>query len=189
MKNIILFGAPGAGKGTQSTALVEKYNLKHISTGEILRKEMKDKTDLGLKAKDLIENGILVPDEIIIGMIENIISNNKNTNGFIFDGFPRTEQQAVALDQLLEKNGTKIDMLIELSVPDEMVVERLLLRQKLEGRADDNPESIKKRLEVYHTQTVPIAEYYHKQGVHIKIDATGEIKQVTHLLFEKVDAL
>ncbi len=189
MINLILFGPPGSGKGTQSSILVEHYGLKHISTGEILRKEIQAQTDLGQKAKALIDKGQLVPDEIIVAMIEDIVAGNTAVKGFIFDGFPRTVAQAEALDALLGRNGQRISQLLELVVPDAMVVERLLLRKEQEGRSDDNLETIQLRLNVYHTQTAPIAAYYKAQGLAKSIDGVGSVEAVMHRLFEAVDAL
>ncbi|MBB6276113.1 adenylate kinase [Porphyromonas circumdentaria] len=189
MINLILFGPPGSGKGTQSAALVEHYGLKHISTGEILRKEIQEETELGQQAKALMDKGQLVPDEIIVAMIEEIVAKHKTVKGFIFDGFPRTVSQAEALDALLSRNGQQVSQLLELVVPDNMLMERLLLRKQQEGRADDNLETIQRRLTVYHTQTAPIAAYYKDRGLSKSIDGVGAVEQVTQRLFEVVDTL
>ena len=150
MLNIVLFGPPGAGKGTQSTKLLEKYGLVHLSTGDILRAEMNAGTELGLKAKSLIEKGELVPDEVVIGMIANKISSSANKNGFIFDGFPRTAPQAQALDKVLEGKGTGISLMLSLEVPEDELVTRLLGRGKVSGRADDqDTKTIQNRIKVY----------------------------------------
>lgn len=189
MINLILFGPPGSGKGTQSTALVEHYGLKHISTGEILRKEIQEETALGQQAKALMDKGQLVPDEIIVAMIEEIVAHHKTVKGFIFDGFPRTVAQAEALDALLSRNGQHVSQLLELVVPDNLLVERLLLRKQQEGRADDNLETIQHRLNVYHTQTAPIAAYYKNQNLSTSIDGVGTVEEVTARLFDVVDTL
>lgn len=189
MKNIILFGAPGSGKGTQSTALVERYGLRHISTGDILRKEIQAQTELGNKAKELMDKGQLVPDAIIIAMIEELIAKSTEVKGFIFDGFPRTVAQAEALDSMLVRYGQKISSLLELVVPDDVVMQRLLLRKEQEGRSDDNEETITRRLQVYHTQTAPIAAHYAKQNLHHSVDGTGAVEEVTARLFQVVETL
>ncbi len=164
MKNIILFGPPGAGKGTQAKRLAKHYGLKHISTGDILRNELKNNTELGQKAKEYMEQGELVPDDIIIKMMENIIKNNLDVNGFIFDGFPRTLEQAVALDKLLEKYNMKIDACIRLQVNTDELIERLRKRAQLENRTDDqNINIIRKRIKVYREKTEPVQNYYKQQ--------------------------
>lgn len=189
MINLILFGAPGSGKGTQSAHLVDRYHLMHVSTGEILRQEIKAETELGLRAKALIEAGHLVPDEVIISMMEDLVASHNEVKGFVFDGFPRTVAQAEALDQLLQRHNGKVSAVLELNVPDEMLIERLLLRKEKEGRSDDNLETINNRLNVYRTQTAPIAAYYARQGTHYSVDGTGEVKEISERLFQIVDKL
>ncbi len=160
MLNIVITGAPGSGKGTQSDILVEKYGLKHISTGDFLRGEIAKGTELGMKAKTLIDAGNLVPDEIINGMLESVIKNNLDAKGFIFDGYPRTVDQAKNLDTLLSAYNEKVTIMLNIDVNHDLLIERLLNRAKTSGRADDNLETINHRLEVYQTVTLPVADYY-----------------------------
>ena len=160
MLNILITGAPGSGKGTQSDILVEKYGLKHISTGDLLRGEIAKGTELGMKAKTLIDAGNLVPDEIINGMLESVIKNNLDAKGFIFDGYPRTVDQAKNLDTLLSAYNEKVTIMLNIDVNHDLLIERLMNRAKTSGRADDNLETINHRLEVYQTVTLPVADYY-----------------------------
>ena len=160
MLNIVITGAPGSGKGTQSDILVEKYGLKHISTGDLLRGEIAKGTELGMKATTLIDAGNLVPDEIINGMLESVIKNNLDAKGFIFDGYPRTVDQAKNLDTLLSAYNEKVTIMLNIDVNHDLLIERLLNRAKTSGRADDNLETINHRLEVYQTVTLPVADYY-----------------------------
>lgn len=179
MLNLVLFGPPGAGKGTQSEKLLEKYGLVHLSTGDILRGEMKAGTELGQKAKSLIEAGNLVPDEVVIGMIDNKITENMDGNGFIFDGFPRTQAQAEALDNLLAAKGTGVSVMLSLEVNEEELVKRLLERGKSSGRADDaNEETIKNRIGVYNKETSVLVDYYSAQNKHVGIEGVGEIDEI-----------
>lgn len=189
MINLILFGAPGSGKGTQSANLVQRYQLMHVSTGDILRAEIKAETELGLKAKTLIEAGHLVPDEVIIAMMEDLVASHPDVKGFVFDGFLRTVAQAQALDLLLKRHQTKVSAMLELSVPDEMVIERLLLRKEKEGRSDDNIETINHRLKVYRTQTAPVSEYYAQQGNLHLVDGTGRVEEISERLYQIIDKL
>lgn len=189
MLNIVLFGPPGAGKGTQSQNLINKYGLVHLSTGDLLRNEISNSTELGLKAKSIMDRGELVSDEIVIGMIENKVDANPNANGFIFDGFPRTKAQAEALDDLLQKKGTAISAMIALEVNDEELTKRLLERGKLSGRADDQNETvIRNRINEYNNKTLPLKEYYSEQGKFHSINGIGTIDGifndiVTRLIF------
>ncbi len=187
MINLVLFGPPGSGKGTQGKGIAERYGLTAVSTGDILRSEMAKGTPLGIEAKKHIEKGNLVPDQVIINMMEELIHNHAN-DGLLFDGFPRTVEQAKAFDAMLKKMGQAVTALIELSVPDEQLVVRLLKRREIEGRSDDNIETITNRLEVYHTQTEPIVDYYHSQGKHIKIDGVGTIDEIEQRLQQALDA-
>jgi|TARA_B100001971_G_scaffold212732_2_gene243704 adenylate kinase len=171
---IILFGPPGAGKGTQADLLKEKLNLLHLSTGDILREEVNNGTELGLLAKKFMDAGELVTDELIIGMIKNKIISNTTDKGFLLDGFPRTISQAEALDQMLEENSLKVDKVISLEVEDHELINRLLLR----GRSDDNRETITNRLEVYKKQTLPIKNYYSEFGLLIEIKGDDSIEEV-----------
>lgn len=174
MLNIVLFGPPGAGKGTQSEKLISKYNLVHLSTGDILRSEIANATALGLEAKKLMDQGILVPDEVVIGMIRSKLESNKSANGFIFDGFPRTQAQAAALDKLLTELSTSITMMLALDVSEQELTQRLLLRGKDSGRPDDqNPLIIKKRIEEYNNKTAPVASYYKAQNKFKPIEGIG----------------
>lgn len=189
MLNIVLFGPPGAGKGTQSEKLLEKYGLMHLSTGDILRGEIKAGTELGIKAKSLIDKGELVPDEVVIGMIDNKIAGNANANGFIFDGFPRTKAQAEALDNLLNEKGTGITLMLSLEVEEKELVNRLLERGKVSGRADDqNEDTIKNRIKVYNEQTSVLVDYYKAQDKHVGIDGVGAIDTIFNALCGAIDS-
>ena len=188
MKYYILFGPPGAGKGTQATAMVEKYNLHHISTGALLRKEIAAGTELGLKAKSLIEAGALVPDEVVEGMIESEFKTVTGVDGFLLDGFPRTIAQAEALDAILDRNGEKVTSIVSIMIPDEMIIERISHRAAIEGRADDADVSIiKNRIDTYHNQTEPLIDYYKKAGTYNEIDGVGTIDEVRDRIFGLVD--
>ncbi len=179
MKYFILFGPPGAGKGTQASAMVEKCNLCHTSTGDLLRGEMAKGTELGLKAKALIEAGSLVPDEVVEGMIENRFREVKDVNGFLLDGFPRTIAQAEALDAMLGKSKEEVTAVISLMIPDEIIKERIKHRANIEGRADDaNDETIANRVKTYHEKTEPLIDFYKKAGKYYEIDGTGTIEEV-----------
>lgn len=189
MLNVIIFGAPGSGKGTQSEELIKKYGFAHISTGDLLRAEIKEATPLGEKAKEFINAGKLVPDEVVIGMIENYLNENKPAKGIIFDGFPRTIPQADALEELLSKHNTKIHGVLDLKVEEEELIDRLLKRGQASGRSDDNLETIKNRLEVYHNQTSPLVKYYAEKGTHHPIKGTGSVSEITERLCKVVDSL
>ena len=188
MKYYILFGPPGAGKGTQATAMVEKYNLHHISTGALLRKEIAAGTELGLQAKTLIEQGCLVPDEVVEGMIENEFKTVSGVEGFLLDGFPRTLPQAEALDQILAKTSEKVTATVSIMIPDEMIMERIKGRALKEGRADDASEDIiNNRIATYHNQTEPLIEYYNNAGTYNEIDGVGTIEEVQERIFTIMD--
>ncbi len=190
MKYFILFGPPGAGKGTQAAAMVEKYNLHHISTGALLRKEIAAGTPLGIEAKKLIDNGCLVPDEVVEGMIENEFRSVSGVDGFLLDGFPRTIPQAEALDVILAKNGEEVTGVVSIMIPDEMIRERIHHRASLEGRADDaSDETINTRIRTYHDQTEPLIAYYSKAGKYHEVDGCGSIEQVRDLVFNMMDVL
>lgn len=179
MKYFILFGPPGAGKGTQATAMVENHNLCHISTGELLRGEIAKGSELGVKAKALIDNGQLVPDEVVEGMIENKFRTVEGVNGFLLDGFPRTIAQAESLDVMLSKSKESVTAVISIMIPDEMIKERIKHRATIEGRADDaSDETIANRIATYHEKTEPLIEFYKKAGKYIEIDGTGTIEEV-----------
>jgi adenylate kinase len=179
MLNLVLFGPPGAGKGTQSQNLIEKFGLIHLSTGDLLRNEIAQGTELGREAKKLMDEGILVPDEVVIGMISNKLDANKNAKGFIFDGFPRTVAQAKALDELLTSKGSEISGMIALEVDDNELEQRLLLRGKSSGRPDDaNPEVIRKRIKEYNDKTAPVAGFYKAQNKYKSINGIGSIDDI-----------
>lgn len=179
MLNIVLFGPPGAGKGTQATKLIEKYQLIHLSTGDILRSEVSAKTQLGLEAKKLMDAGLLVPDEVVIGMINTKLEQNKNAKGFIFDGFPRTTAQAEALDKLLVQKETAITMMLALEVNDEELIKRILLRGKDSGRSDDADENIiRNRIKEYNNKTAPLKDYYSKQNKFHSVYGAGNIDEI-----------
>ncbi|WP_183563733.1 adenylate kinase [Mucilaginibacter sp. SP1R1] len=179
MLNLVLFGPPGAGKGTQSQKLIEKHGLIHLSTGDLLRGEISQGTELGLEAKKLMDEGTLVPDEVVIGMISNKLDANKDAKGFIFDGFPRTVAQAEALDGLLDSKGESISRMVALEVGDDELENRLLLRGKDSGRPDDaNPEVIRKRIKEYNDKTAPVAGFYKKQDKFKSINGIGSIEQI-----------
>ncbi len=165
MKNIIIFGAPGSGKGTYSDEIVTRYNMGHISTGDVLRGEIKGGTELGKIAKGYIDNGQLIPDELMIDILAKTYDSLPKGQGVIFDGFPRTIAQAEALKQMLKERGDEMGLMIELIVDEDTLLARLLNRAKEQGRADDNEETIKKRFEVYHNQTAPLAEWFEKEGI------------------------
>ena len=179
MKYYILFGPPGAGKGTHAVAIAARYNLKHISTGELLRAEIAAGTPLGMQAKALIADGRLVPDEVVEGMIENAFNTITGFDGFLLDGFPRTLAQAEALDAILAKSGEEVNGVISIMIPDEMVYERIAGRAKVEGRADDaSPEIIAHRIQTYHSQTEPLKEYYRAAGKYYEVNGyPGTIEQ------------
>jgi len=188
MFNLILFGPPGSGKGTQSEYLVDKYGLIHLSTGNLLRKEIADKTPLGLEAKNFIDKGQLVPDEVVIGMIDSSLDLHKNAGGFLFDGFPRTVAQAQALDRLLSLKKTEIHIVLALEVSEEELVQRLLNRGKTSGRSDDNSESvIRDRFKVYNNETAPVADYYKKAHKFKSIKGEGSVDEIFASLRQAID--
>ena len=189
MLNIVIFGAPGSGKGTQSARIVEKYGLNHISTGDVLRSEMKNETELGKIAKDYIEKGQLVPDELIVDMLAKVLDSKVNSKGVIFDGFPRTIPQAKALKEMLNKRGTDVSVMLNLQVEEEELINRLLERGKVSGRSDDNLETIKSRLDVYHKQTAPLADYYIGEGKHVAIKGMGTIEEIFGRIKDAVNNL
>ncbi len=190
MLNLVLFGPPGAGKGTQSENLINKYGLVHFSTGDILRSEIARGTELGKKAKAIMDRGELVNDELVIGMIESKLDDNSKAKGFIFDGFPRTTAQAVALDDLLQKKGTGISGMLALEVNDDELLKRLLLRGKDSGRPDDRDENvIRRRIEEYNNKTLPLKKYYSEQGKFHSINGIGSIDEIFRALVERITFL
>ena len=190
MLNLVLFGPPGSGKGTQSNLLIEKYNLIHLSTGDILRGEITDGTSLGLEAKFIMDRGDLVSNEIVIGMISSKLDNNPNAKGFIFDGFPRTAAQATALDILLKEKGTSISATLSLKVEDEELIKRLLERGKDSGREDDKNESIiTNRINEYNNKTAPLKEFYSDQNKLFEIEGMGSVFEIANKLNAVIDTL
>ena len=188
MINLILFGPPGAGKGTQSAKLIEKYKLIHISTGDLFRKHMKEGTALGKLAQEYMDKGNLVPDQVVIDMVDDKIKNSGKISGIIFDGFPRTVLQAEALDALLTRNKTAITTLIELKVAENELKKRLADRALKENRPDDaKPEVIENRISVYNAETVPVAEYYKKHGKYSSAVGVGDIEQILFNLCREID--
>jgi len=188
MFNLILFGPPGSGKGTQSERLIDKYGVVHLSTGNLLRAEIAGKTPLGLEAKSFIDKGQLVPDEVVIGMVDSYFDQHKESNGFLFDGFPRTVAQAKALDKLLKLKKTNITSVLALDVNEEELVKRLLNRGKTSGRSDDTDESvIRKRFSVYMNETAPVAEHYKKARKFQTVKGVGSVDEIFDRLCEAID--
>ncbi len=188
MFNLILFGPPGSGKGTQSEKLTVRYGLKHLSTGDLLRSEIKNETALGLEAKKFMDKGQLVPDEVVIGMISSALDSNTDVNGFLFDGFPRTSAQAEALDKLLELKNEAIGVMLAMQVSEEELVKRLLKRGETSGRTDDrNEQVIKSRIKVYHTETAAVADYYEQFGKVVMVKGEGSISEIFERLCEEID--
>lgn len=190
MLNIVLFGKPGAGKGTQAAFLKSEYDLVHISTGDLFRFNIKNKTELGISAKSYLDKGDLVPDRVTIDMLENEVDKNQDAKGFIFDGFPRTESQAEALDIFLESKLMKITATLSLEAEDGILINRLLERGKSSGRVDDQDESkIKNRFEEYNQKTAPLINYYKRQNKFHSINGIGSIKEITERLTQLIDQL
>ncbi|HWV65470.1 adenylate kinase [Chitinophaga sp.] len=190
MVNLILFGPPGSGKGTQSANIIQKYGLIHLSTGDLLRSEIGDKTPLGLEAKKFMDQGLLVPDEVVIGMISSKLDANVDARGFIFDGFPRTTAQAEALDKLLALKKTSISTVLSLEVPEDELIKRLLNRGLTSGRSDDASEDVvKARIVEYHNKTAPVADHYAKFGKFKKVKGDGTEDEVFELLSKELDEL
>jgi len=189
MLNIVIFGAPGCGKGTQSELIIEKYQLHHISTGNVLRAEMEKQSELGKLAREYVQKGQLVPDDLIIKMLADILESNPNEKGFIFDGFPRTMAQGEALDQLLRDSDKSITAVLNLDVEEEMLIDRLVKRGEIQGRSDDTPETIRKRLEVYKAQTKPLIAYYKKQGKLFTVKGNKPVEDVFESIKEILDRL
>ncbi|MFM8587792.1 MAG: adenylate kinase [Bacteroidota bacterium] len=189
MFNLILFGPPGSGKGTQSEKLISTYGLKHLSTGDLLRSEIASKTDLGLKAKSFMDAGQLVPDAVVIGMVDAAISANKGVNGFLFDGFPRTKAQAEALDALMQSHATEIHVVLALDVPEEELIQRMIGRAKTSGRSDDaDPEVQKKRIAVYRNETLAVADHYKMFNKVVHLNGLGTIDEIFSSLCKEIDA-
>ena len=190
MKNIVIFGAPGSGKGTQSELLIKHYGLGHISTGDVLRDEIKKDTELGKLAASYIDGGNLIPDDLMISILANVYdSYGRGHKGVIFDGFPRTIPQAEALKKMLFERGDKVAAMIELDVPEKELLERLIKRGQESGRADDNEETIKKRLVIYHQQTQPLIEWYKQEGLHYHINGHGTLERIFSDIQKVIDNL
>ena len=190
MLNVVLFGAPGCGKGTQSELLEKRFGLSHVSTGEIIRSHIKSQTELGLQMQGYISRGELAPDSVVIGMIENYLAENKGIKGTIFDGFPRTTAQAEAFDKILEKLDDSVDIMIYMDVPEEELVKRILLRGKESGRADDASEDvIRNRIAVYNQQTAVVADYYRTQGKYVAVPSLGTIDEVFERIAAEIEKL
>nr|WKN34733.1 adenylate kinase [Tunicatimonas sp. TK19036] len=190
MLNIVLFGPPGAGKGTQSAKLIEEFQLTHISTGDLFRKHLGEGTELGKRAKAFMDEGRLVPDQLVIDMVDDKLKEENNPNGIIFDGFPRTIPQAKALDDLLNQKNTPITGMIALSVPDNELIQRIIERGKTSGRVDDqDTNKIATRLDVYKNETLPVANYYETQGRYVQIDGVGTIDAIYTRIKESIQRL
>ena len=189
MLNIVIFGAPGSGKGTQSERIVEKYGINHISTGDVLRAEIKNGTELCKTAKGYIDQGQLIPDELMIDILASVFDSFKDSKGVIFDGFPRTIAQAEALKKMLAERGQDVSVMVDLDVPEEELMVRLIKRGKDSGRADDNEETIKKRLHVYHSQTAPLIDWYKNEKKYQHINGLGTMEGIFAEICEAVDKL
>ena len=189
MLNIVIFGAPGSGKGTQSERIVEKYGINHISTGDVLRAEIKNGTELGKTAKGYIDQGQLIPDELMIDILASVFDSFKDSKGVIFDGFPRTIAQAEALKKMLAERGQDVSVMVDLEVPEDELMVRLIKRGKDSGRADDNEETIKKRLHVYHSQTAPLIDWYKNEKKYQHINGLGTMEGIFAEICEEIDKL
>ena len=190
MKNIVIFGAPGSGKGTQSELLISKYGLNHISTGDVLRGEIAKKSELGMTAKSFIDKGQLIPDSLMIDILASVYDGfGSDHEGVIFDGFPRTIPQAEALKKMLAERGHCVAAMIELDVPEDELMTRLVKRGKESGRSDDNEETIKKRLDVYHNQTAPLIEWYQEEGLRHHINGLGSLERIFGDICAVIDTL
>ena len=188
MLNLILFGPPGSGKGTQSEKLIVKYGLKHLSTGDLLRSEIAQQSQLGMEAKNFMDKGQLVPDEVVIGMISSAIENNPTVKGFLFDGFPRTSAQAAALDQLMELKNTSIKIMLAMEVGEKELMSRLLKRGETSGRSDDtNEEVVKARIIEYHNKTAAVADYYNQFNKVVTIKGEGTVEDIFNALCHEID--
>ena len=189
MLNIVIFGAPGSGKGTQSERIVEKYGINHISTGDVLRAEIKNGTELGKTAKGYIDQGQLIPDELMIDILASVFDSFKDSKGVIFDGFPRTIAQAEALKKMLAERGQDVSVMVDLEVPEDELMVRLIKRGKDSGRADDNEETIEKRLHVYHSQTAPLIDWYKNEKKYQHINGLGTMEGIFAEICEAIDKL
>ena len=188
MLNIVLFGAPGCGKGTQAARLKEKYGIDHVSTGNVIREEIARGTKLGKEMESYITTGRLAPDQVVIDMIADYIAAHKHAKGNIFDGFPRTIAQAEALKKMLAERGQSVNVMLDLDVPEDELMKRLIKRGQESGRADDNEETIKKRLTVYHSQTAPLIDWYKNEKLYAHIKGIGELETITADVCKAIDA-
>lgn len=190
MLNLVIFGAPGSGKGTQSAKLIDEYGLFHISTGEVLRAQIAQGTELGKIADSYISKGQLIPDDLMIQILNDVLEQNaKDVKGVVFDGFPRTIPQAIALKELLGKRGTDLHAVVGLEVPEEELIDRMIKRGQQTGRADDNIDTIKNRLQVYHNQTKPLQQYYKEEGIYIAINGLGVVDEIFDSIAEGIEAM
>lgn len=189
MLNVVIFGAPGSGKGTQSERIVEKYGINHISTGDVLRAEIKNGTELGKTAKGYIDQGQLIPDELMIDILASVFDSFTDSKGVIFDGFPRTIAQAEALKNMLAQRKQDVSVMVDLDVPEDELMTRLIKRGKDSGRADDNEETIKKRLAVYNSQTAPLIDWYKKENKYKHINGLGSMEDISQEIYEAIDSL
>ncbi len=187
MFNFILFGPPGSGKGTQSIKIAEKYNLAHISTGDIFRKNIREKTELGLKVQSIIEKGELVPDELLIDILDDAMNQFTGKKGFVFDGFPRTTQQAKDLDVLLQNKNDEVSLVLALEVNDDEIIQRLLKRAELEGRKDDTKDVIENRINIYNSQTQPLIDFYKDKNKFSSVNGIGNIDEIFSSICEVID--
>ncbi len=185
--NVIIFGAPGSGKGTQSVYIAEKYGLEHLSTGDLLRAEQNTQSELGKLISSYTDQGNLVPDELIINMLANVLDTKKNANGYIFDGFPRTTAQAEALKVMLAERGIQVSIMIDLEVDEEELIDRLLKRGITSGRSDDKYETIQKRIQVYHAKTAPVLDFYKKEGLATEIKGSGTMQEIFCLITAAIE--
>ncbi|MBA4849691.1 adenylate kinase [Emticicia sp. BO119] len=188
MFNLVIFGPPGAGKGTQSAKIIDKYKLAHISTGDMFRMHISQNTDLGKRVKQILADGLLVPDSITIDMLEEEVQRNPDVSGFIFDGFPRTVNQAEALDTFLDGKGEKIDLVLQLDVTEEEIKNRIAERKKVSGRADDDEDKLLKRIDEYFSKTIHVLPYYQNQGKVVKVNGIGEIEIIFGTICEAIDS-
>jgi adenylate kinase len=187
MFNFILFGPPGSGKGTQSVKIAEKYNLAHISTGDIFRRNIRENTPLGKKVQGIMEKGELVPDEVLVEVLEDALIQARGVDGFVFDGFPRTLRQAGDLDQIMQKRNDQVSLVVALDVNDSEIIGRLLKRAEIEGRKDDTKEVIENRISVYNTQTQPLINYYKEKGLFASVNGIGSVDEIFSSICRLID--
>lgn len=186
--NVVIFGAPGSGKGTQSAFIAKKYGLRHLSTGDLLRAEVESGSEIGKKIESFISQGNLVPDELMIDMLADVLDKDVKKTGFIFDGFPRTTDQAIALKSMLNDRDMKISVVIDLAVEEEELIKRLLYRGQTSGRTDDNYETIQHRIQVYNSKTAPVKNFYKNEGIQDEIDGTGEMEMIFERICKSIDS-